>query len=105
MSAINRRTIEVGITDKNDIKIYEGDIVAIPLSTSDNIEQFVILWNNNEMAFMLHHLDEKCHTFSPIGYTWSSIRGDYEYIADEIEVVGNMFNTIPRLREKNIFED
>lgn len=99
-------TIETGIVDKNDTKIYEGDIVAIPLSTSDHIEKFVILWNDNEMAFMLHRVDEKCHTFSPIGHTWSSIREDcYNYIASEINVVGNMFNTVPKLRKKDIFED
>ncbi len=99
-------TIETGMRDKNDTKIYEGDIVAIPLSTSDHVEKFVILWDNNEMAFMLHRLDEEGHTFSPIGHTWTSIRGDfYNYVANEIEVVGNIFNTVPRLRKKDIFED
>lgn len=99
-------TIETGLRDKNDTKAYEGDIVAIPSSISDNIEEFIILWDDNEMAFMLHRVDEKCHTFSPIGHTWSSIRGDvYNYVASELEVVGNMFNTVPRLRKKDIFED
>ena len=99
-------TRETGLSDKNDTKIYEGDIVAIPLSISDYIEEFVVLWDDNEMAFMLHPVDEKCHTFSPIGCTWSSIRGDYHnYDASEIKVVGNMFNTIPRLRKKDILED
>lgn len=99
-------TIETGLRDKNDTKIYKGDIVAIPSSISDNIEKFVILYDDNEMAFMLHRVDENRHSFSPIGSTWSSIRGDYHnYDASEIEVVGNMFNTIPRLRKKDIFDD
>lgn len=36
-------TIETGLIDKNDTKAYEGDIVAIPSSISDNIEEFIIL--------------------------------------------------------------
>lgn len=95
-------TIETGMRDKYDTKIYEGDVVAIPLSTSDHMEKFVILWDNSEMAFMLHRVDERCHTFSPIGHTWGSIRGDfYNYIAGEIEIVGNIFNIVPKLRKND----
>lgn len=95
-----------GFLDKNNIEIFEGDVVAIPSNNSDLLEHFVVLYDKYEMAFMLYRVDKNSNTFNTIGHTWQSIRTNcFDYYVEDVEVIGNVWDIIPRLRQKNIFEE
>jgi len=98
-------TISTGRKDKNNIEIFEGDIVVIPSAISDECCKYVILYNENTMAFELHLVHEESNSFSYVSNTFPSFFTSYAYCPGEIEVVGNMFDTVPRLRKEDVFED
>lgn len=98
-------TISTGRKDKNNIEIFEGDIVVIPSAISDECCKYLILYNENTMAFELHLVHEESNSFSYVSNTFPSFFTSYAYCPGEIEVVGNMFDTVPRLRKEDVFED
>jgi uncharacterized phage protein (TIGR01671 family) len=98
-------TISTGRKDKNNVEIFEGDIVVIPSAISDECCKYVILYNENTMAFELHLVHEESNSFSYVSNTFPSFFTSYAYCPGEIEVVGNMFDTVPRLRKEDVFED
>jgi len=98
-------TISTGREDKSNVEIFEGDIVVIPSAIADECRKYLILYNENTMAFELHLVHEESNSFSYVSNTFPSFFTSYTYCPGEIEVVGNMFDTIPRLRKEDVFED
>ena len=91
-------TIGTGRKDKNNVMIFEGDIVNIPSAISDECHKYVILYNKNTMAFELRLVYEEFNSFSYAGSTFPSFFTSCEYCSEEIEVVGNIFDMMPRLK-------
>lgn len=104
---VKRETITIGTgkRDKNNIEIFEGDIIAIPSAVSDKIYKFVVGYSEKDMSFVLYEVNEKSNTFSKVGMYYDRIVNSCEFCSEDIEVVGNVFDTIPRLRARDIYEE
>lgn len=98
-------TISTGRKDKNNVEIFEGDIVVIPSAVSDETNEYLVMYNGTTMAFELHLINRASNTFLPAGHNLASFFTATAYCPEEIEVVGNKFKEIPRLRRRGIFED
>lgn len=70
-----------GLTDKNDNKIFEGDIVWYNYEE----ERGIIQWDNDTARFII--------TFSTFTVDFDSVCGE------ELEIVGNVYDN-PEMMEK-----
>ncbi len=78
-----------GLTDKNGVKIFEGDIVS--LVCDGNVYIFVVIWDPDELDFKATNGKQN---YGP---------GGYEYLpcCEEIEVIGNIHDNPELLGENN----
>lgn len=67
-----------GLTDKNGVKIFEGDVVRVVYDGGENI--FVVVWDNDELDFKATNGKEN---YGPGGF-------QYMPCCDEVEVIGNI---------------
>lgn len=72
----------IGFRDKNKKEIYEGDLIRI----NDKEDLYKVEWNEDNAAFILITID--------------FIKADFDcYYADELEVVGNVYDNPELIKE------
>lgn len=76
-----------GLTDKNNVKIFEWDIVRVVYNGKENI--FVVIWDSSELDFKATNGKENYGV------------GGFQYLGccDEIEIIGNVFGNPELLNE------
>ena len=88
-------TIGTGKIDKNNVEIFEGDIIAIPFLSTHDIHRFVVQYDSEYMSFTLHQMYKDSNEFCPIPMYFCQMAESLEYNLAEVEVVGNIFDMIP----------
>lgn len=93
------RDLYIGILDKKDKELYEGDIANVPiwvgLEHSDWVRKdFIakIMWSNSTSSFIFQELTD-C---KPLVFDLSTGRIE----EDEIEILGNIYENLELLKEE-----
>lgn len=76
-----------GLTDKNDVRIFEGDIVRGIYDSYEFV--YVVVWDNDDLGFLATNGKEK-------------YGASFQYLlcCEEIEVIGNVYNNPELLEDK-----
>lgn len=91
--SVERETVGqyTGLTDKNGIKIFEGDIISIQFVEDEYFVEDRIYYENGEVYFDTEHYGWYVRIYDDFLSLW-------EYDDSEIAVIGNIYDN-PELME------